>query len=260
MQLLGAEDRQFVTAHLEILQSVKGSAVTRALVDYPVGLARPPAVITDKTIVAFLHRQRGAYYPVAYSYGTRELSRKDGEILLRRVAELVATEKMGRSARQRGRAEWLVKLMEDPATRWDGAASWVYDIELPGDALKKLEPDLAKRVEAVAFRNEPLGEGDELLLQELAPAHRRKVVHRLLRYFAVAKKSPIDEEDILQQPWRCHGAMQLLARVAHMPEVFKKQLDHAPYPDLSGARPRREFINVYLPAIEKRLKEAALVE
>jgi hypothetical protein len=144
--------------------------------------------------------------------------------------------------------------------RWDGAASWVYANFQPGDAVGKLSADLVKRVEAVAFRDEPLAEGDELLLQELATTQRQKVVRRLLRYFEVAKRPPIEEADALKQPWRCHGAMQLLVRVAEMPEAFKKRLDHAPYPDMSSAKARREFINTYLPEIEKRLKESGLVD
>ena len=260
MKVVGAQDRDFVTAHLEVLQGVKGPSVDRVLIDYPIGLATPPAVGTDKTIVAFAYRQRGAYHPVAYSYGTRVLSRKDGEVLLRRVAELVATEKMRSSAREKSRAEWLVKLIETPDMRWDGAASWVYSNVKPGDAVKRLSADLVKRVEAVAFRDEPLGEGDELLLQELAATQRQKVVRRLLRYFEVAKRSPINDDDILKQPWRCHGAMQLLVRVAEMPEAFKKRLDRAPYPDMSSSKARREFINAYLLEIEKRLKEVGLVD
>ncbi|HUS35463.1 MAG TPA: hypothetical protein VM680_08950 [Verrucomicrobiae bacterium] len=260
IKAVGAQDRDFVTAHLEVLQGVKGPSVDRVLIDYPIGLATPPPVESDQTIVAFAYRQRGAYHPVAYSYGTRVLSRKDGEVLLRRVAEFVATEKMRSSERERSRAEWLVKLIETPEMRWDGAASWVYANDKPSDAVKKLSADLVKRVEAVAFRDEPLAEGDELLLQELAATQRRKVVRRLLRYFEVAKRSPIDDTDILKQPWRCHGAMQLLVRVAKMPEAFKKRLDRAPYPDMSTSMARRDFINAYLPEIQERLKAAGLLD
>src|SRR5215208_6717515 len=74
--LVGGRDRQFSTAHLEILQSVKGPALDRALVDYPVGFTKAPNVtmnVSSESVVVFLYRQRGAYHPVAYSYGTRVL-------------------------------------------------------------------------------------------------------------------------------------------------------------------------------------------
>jgi hypothetical protein len=259
--LVGARDRQFATAHLEILQTVKGPALDRVAVDYPVDLTKVPTPMTSPnatSVLLFVYRQRGAYHPVAYSYGTKILSRKEADMILRQIAELIATEKLGARDRQRARAEWCVKLIENPAMRWDGAASWLYRSAKPGESLALLPPDLAARVRAVALRNEPLDEGDDLLLREFAPAHAREVVRRLLNYFQVA----IDpsREGPLEQPWRCFGAMQLLMRIAQMPKPFMDRLDFGPYPDFSNSRARQDFIGAYLPDIQKRLKEAKLVD
>lgn len=259
--LVGARDRVFATAHLEILQGIKGPAIDRVLVDYPVGFTKAPPVTTNvsaESVVVFLYRQRGAYHPVAYSYGTRVLGRKAGDELLRRVAEYVAMDKLSRREKERSRAEWFVKLMEDPATRWDGAASWIFGHEKDGEALKKLPADLAKRVEAVAFRDEPLADGDDVLLREFAPAHAKRVVRRVLRYFAAATK--LDCKVAIEQPWRCSGAMELLIRIADMPAEYRERFANGPYPNLSDANARRSYVNVWLPEIETRLKSMGLVE
>lgn len=260
VELVGGRDRQFATAHLDVIQSVKGPAVERVLVDYPVGFAKYPALTTDANVdgvVAFVYRQRGAYHPVAYSYGTKVLGRREADVLLRRAAEFVATEKMSKADRERGRAEWFVKLMENPATRWDGAASWLYKNGNAGEALRKLPPDLAKRVEAVALRDEPLGDGDDLLLREFAPAHAREVVRRVQSYFRFATKRDCDTP--LEEPWRCLGAMELLIAIADMPPEFRERFKAAPYPNMSSAGARRDFIQTYLLEIETRLKGAGLV-
>jgi hypothetical protein len=253
--LVGGQDRQFATAHLDVIQNIKGPAVDRVLVDYPVGFAKYPAITTEANIdgvVAFVYRQRGAYHPVAYSYGTKVLGRREADVLLRRAAELVATEKMSGSARERSRAEWFVKLMENPATRWDGAASWLYGSDHAGEALRKFPADLAKRVEAVALRDEPLGDGDDLLLRELAPAHAREVVQRVRNYFRFATKRDWDEA--MEEPWRCLGAMELLIAITDMPPAFRERFRAAPYPNMSSAGERRNFIQAWLPEIETRLK------
>jgi hypothetical protein len=251
VRLFGPEKREFRTAHFEVFQSVKGSGGERIVVDYPIGLSSSPSPDTDwktRTVVAFLYKQGGAYYPVAYAYGTRVLRNNEAEQLLRNIGEFLAIEKMGRGERENARAEWYVKLIENPATRWDGAASWMNVSPTPGEALSKLSAELTRRLEAVAFRNEPLAQGDELLLREFAPSQPRKVVERLMRYFRVAGNEEVE------QPWRCHGAMELLARVAGMSEAFRQELNKAAYPDFSSVRARRDFIERYLPQIKKRLK------
>jgi hypothetical protein len=257
VRLFGPEKREFRTAHFEVFQSVKGRAGDRIVVDYPIGLTSSPAPDTDwksRTVVAFLYKQGGAYYPVAYAYGTRVLRHNEAEQVLRNVGDFLAIDKMGRGDRENARAEWYVKLIENPETRWDGAASWMNESPRPGEALSKVATNLVRRLEAVAFRDEPLAQGDELLLREFAPSQPRKVVERLLGYFRVAG----NEE--LEQPWRCHGAMELLARVAGMPEVFREELNKAAYPDFSTVAARRVFIERYLPQIKKRLRDIGILE
>lgn len=269
----GLEKRPVTTAHLQVQQTLKGRPVKDVVVDYPVGVTQPPPipsimgrlgrperqpqVTTDwntKTMVVFLYRQRGPYHPVAYAYGTRIVGRKEGDRLLRYISEFVGAK------RQRARAEWFVKLIEDPERRWDGAASWVSEGANPGEAFAKLPPDLAARVEAVTFRNELLGPGDELLLRELAPAHRRKVVQRLRKYFSEAARPSRGDVEEFPQPWRCSVAMELLADVAGMSDAFKEGLAKSPYPDFSSSRKRRDFVENYLPAIDKRLRETGVLD
>jgi hypothetical protein len=258
--LLRVQERQFATAQFDIIQSIKGPAFESVPVNYAVGFTKPPALSTDGNTetVAFLYRQRGAYHPVAYSYGTKLLNRKDADNLLRYVAEFVATEKLSRKDRERARAEWYVKLIETPSMRWHGAASWLNENAKPGEALKKLPADLAKRIEAIALRDEPLLEGDEILLQEFSAAYPREVVGRLRRYFDVASHPCSDGP--LEQPWHCIGAIQLLMRMADMPQSFRDQLDKGSYPNVSDSHARSEFINLYLPKIETRLRELGFAD
>ena len=257
------DPRDFETAHLQVLQTIKGSAPDRVLADYPTAFTRSPLPETDwatKSMIVFLYWQHGAYHPVAYSYGTRLLKHKHADQILRLTGEFVAMDKITRRlARQRNRSEWFIKLIENPDTRWDGAASCLYDYAKLNQNITNLPPDLFRRLEAVAFRNEPLGPGDEILLNELASVHPRQVAQRVLNYFNAAIIPSEDKQDNFPQPWRCHGAMQLLARVATMPEKFKTDLNNAPYPNLSTAESRKHFINNYLPEIQTRLTQSGLL-
>ena len=257
---LRPDQRSFETAHLQVLQTIKGRATDRVLADYPIDFTRAPVPETDwseKSMIVFLYWQRGAYHPVAYSYGTRLLKRKQAEDILRLSGEFVSMDRLTRRlVRQRARTEWFVKLIENADTRWDGAASALYDYAKHNQTLTNLPPDLLKRIETVAFRNEPLGPGDEILLDQLASLHPRKVAHRILNYFNAAIVPSADKQDNFPQPWRCHGAMQLLARIASMPEQFKTDFNNAPYPNLSTPQARQHFINTYLPEIHTRLIES----
>jgi hypothetical protein len=261
VRAVGGLDRKVATVHLEVMQGVKGPALDRVAADYPVEFARTPTLTKDSSaegVIVFLYRQRGAYHPVAYSYGTKSLSGKEADIVLRWVGELVAADKMGGRERERYRAEWFVRLMENPTMRWDGVASWLSGSGKAGEALSKLPADLAKRVEAVAFRDEPLGGGDEMLLREFAPMHPKPVVRRILSYFSYARSWQSESE--LQEPWRCIGAVELLIRIAAMPKEFKDRFDASPYPDVGTPSARAQFFRAYLPEVEKRLTEAGLAE
>jgi hypothetical protein len=258
INLMGKPQAPFVTAHLEVAQTLKGGSVDTALVDYPSDMMR--SVTTKNTqsdkVVAFLFRSGGVYYPLTLSYGMKVVDPKQSKALLRFVSEFVEAEKLGHAEREHFKTEWMVRLMEYPPLRWHGAASWIDDRAKPGEALQKMTPELSKRIEAVAFRDEPLGDGDELLLRELAPARPQQVARRLLRYFEVAVRS--DNQNKLAQPWHCHGAMQLLIQVGGMPAAFKERFEAAPYPDVSWPESRARFVNLYLPEIEARLRETGL--
>jgi hypothetical protein len=211
-------------------------------------------------MIVFLYWQHGAYHPVAYSYGTRLLKHKEADQILLLTGEFVEMDKLTRRvARQRNRAEWFIKLMENPDTRWDGAASCLYACSKQNQTLTNLPPDLFRRMEAVAFRDEPLGPGDDVLLPELAATHPRKVVERILNYFQTAAASPYDYPEKLPQPWRCYGAMQLLAKIADMPKEFIAGLNDAPFPNLSTPSARRDFIQTHLKEIQQRLNQKGLL-
>src|SRR5690349_4704942 len=104
-----------------------------------------PSALRDTNtdnVAVFLARKSGAYQPVAFSYGTKILPRKQADHLLRYVAEFVASEKFPNTERENYRAEWAVRMIENQTMRWDGAASWV-NYEKPGEALKNAPPQLA---------------------------------------------------------------------------------------------------------------------
>ncbi len=254
--LLPKREKPMAIAHLGVMQTVKGRPVEKVIVNVPATVTYPPPRLDRDSghVLAFLSRQGGEYRPVAFKYGTKVVSRRQADILLRWISEFVATDKLAQPERETERDDWLVRLIEDPEWRWDGAASWM-DLEKPGEAVKKLPPNLAKRIEAVAFREEPLAAGDELLLRELAVARPKEATRRLLSYFQLAA-----QPGPLPQPWRCYGAMELLIQIAGMPATFRNEFVKAPYPDFSSSHARAGFIRTYLPAIEARLKEKALVD
>ncbi len=211
----------------------------------------PRELVADSEVVAFLEGSRGNFRPVAASFGIKRVKGKESDVILKWVSAYVEIEKLSGQERERRRAEWLVRLMENSEFRWDGAAGWINDKAKPGDALRKLPAELVKRVEAVAFRDEPLGAGDELLLRELSETRPQEVIQRLRRYFAAAAAP--EDQGKFEEPWRCLGAMTLLSQVAKMPEEFRRALEMAPLPNLSAPKARAEFIDRYLPAIEARL-------
>jgi hypothetical protein len=263
MGILDAKRKPSGIAHLTVKQTAKGRPVETALVRFPPSVNFPDPAKNPKAdrAIAFLTGSLGNYRPVALSFGTKVVRREKADTLLRFISEFVAIEKLPRSEREARRAEWLVRLIEEPSLRWDGAASWIGDNANPGEALKKLSPKLIERVEAVAFRDEPLAFGDDLLLRELAATRPRPVIRRVLRYLELASRKPANDTDaVFEEPWRCLGAVELLIQVAGMPPEFRERFRTASYPNLASSPSRAEFIDTYLPRIKARLKELALVD
>jgi hypothetical protein len=260
-KLLPLREQPIAIGHLQVRQTVKGRATDKALLNVPESMrARYPRELIEGTeVIAFLMGPPGNFRPVAASYGIKKVRGKESDALLKLISEYVEIEKLSGEEKERRRAEWLVRLIENSEFRWDGAAGWIGERAKPGDALCKLPAELVKQVEAVAFRDEVLGAGDELLLRELSIARPKEVIERLRRYFAAATATENlmlptpDKPGVFKDPWRCLGAMTLLCEVAGMSEEFRRDLEMAPLPNLSTAKARGEFIGRYLPAIESRL-------
>lgn len=119
---------------LTIEKTLKGKAEgNRITVYYCQGLVcpAPDRYPEGKTLLVFLSwkKEIQAYYARSLSYATKELEPKELDVYLSRLEELskIPAEKTG-APPSSDTLNWLVRCMEHPATRWEGAHEFRTDV------------------------------------------------------------------------------------------------------------------------------------
>jgi hypothetical protein len=126
----GDDDSKLVKTAVEITQTLKGSSRRGTIYVYhdeEGDGSRDPFADGGPLLMFLDHRESGgvfktkAYEPVGYQYGVKKLADSDLSAYVDRIKSLRTILLEDRPCRGE-LAEWLVQTVEDPATRWEGAA------------------------------------------------------------------------------------------------------------------------------------------
>lgn len=186
----------------------------------------PPRFPEGSNVLAFLHRSKDTkgYSTIGLSYGAITVSKDEIKMYSERITAWLALERQHpRGIPTNAIVEWLVKCVETPATRAEGA------MEL-GDRQPFLGTNMLRspfashltaqqwlRLSNVVFRSDYIVSGDLSLLRMFARKSKPAVVRHLLGGLRKASKPipPIDQpyrdHDGLPEPWNTFDGMWLLA-------------------------------------------------
>jgi hypothetical protein len=171
-----SKDHQYsASVPLSIEQTLKGDAKGTSITVFfgpTVDCPLPDRYPEDKTVLAFLDWDRtvSAYHARGFSYGSKELAPEDLKVYLARLEELAKIpEKEQQNPQCPEMVEWLVKCMEHPATRWEGA----FEFDVVGHRgrrrseirsklvpTSKLSPELLKRLVEALLKTREVSKGD----------------------------------------------------------------------------------------------------
>jgi hypothetical protein len=125
----GKRDWNNAAAHLEIVETSKGTAPERLEVPFPAELLcpAPPRYVEGQTVLAFLRHDADRWATVGLSYGTLYPDADDLPVMREAASEILAL----RPGDTRAHTALLVHLASRRATRWDG----LFELVPQGDRL-----------------------------------------------------------------------------------------------------------------------------
>lgn len=204
---------------------------------------QPDTYPEGKVVLAFLCRSKrhGDWVAPGLSYASKLLSEDGLAVYERRVLELGAMEG-GRSLKvvDENVVEWLVKCMEYPATRWEGA--YEFDTQrdfprirleegVPGLPLKLINNDQWKRL-VDSFAGAKTCSGGELTMASkvLHQVPDPRIDHVLLR----GVEASLGEE----HPWQGEAALKIVASRMGSDEAlaFVRELDKTDFNNVSARK------------------------
>jgi hypothetical protein len=139
-------ERSLMRTTLNVSSNIKGEGKRSAIDVYHwIYEAKQDTYVSGDTLLVFLKKREGekgrkakdAYEVEDPQYGVKKLSEADLGIYLRRIEELAAIMRQDKPVAAEI-VEWLVRCVEDPATRWEGA------FELETSAAQLLEDNTSE--------------------------------------------------------------------------------------------------------------------
>lgn len=144
----------------------------------------PPVYIANTTVLAFLEKKPDGYHTPALSYGAKTLNEPALEVYEARIKEMQTILQLEDEKEQRAATvEWLVKCVEEKATRWEGAYELMpesdfmsfYDRELPDSYALELTPAQRERLKKVLLEDDYLDYEDFGLVDLTMPGNEAEV-------------------------------------------------------------------------------------
>lgn len=219
---LATDDWNSKEASLTVLETLKGAAPSGVVrVPFPADMIcpAPPVYRVGDTTLVFLAREKDApaFFTVALDYGTKVLEPEARAVYVRRVREWVEIDRDEDAERRKAHlAEWLVQLVEHPATRWEGVFDFARGIEAAREAAAVAMPpvtslfarlDDAQRARLVtAFASLSAMDWEWLQLLELLETVEDE---RLVPAVAARLAAHLDKPP---SGFICIGAMKFIAR------------------------------------------------
>jgi hypothetical protein len=169
---------------LEVLQGDLEAARIEVVFNPGMICPAPPVYIANTTVLAFLEKKLDGYRTHALSYGAKTLDEPALDVYRARIKEMQAILKMEDEKEQRAATvEWLVKCVEEKATRWEGAYELMpesdfmsfYDQDLPDSYALALSASQRERLKKVLLEDDYLDYEDFGLVDLVMPGNEEKV-------------------------------------------------------------------------------------
>ncbi|MBI3986425.1 MAG: hypothetical protein HY343_05875 [Lentisphaerae bacterium] len=190
----------------------------------------PPRFPEGTNVLAFLCRspEGKGYSTVALSYGAKTVSEAEARAYSERITAWLDLERQYHNdIPTNAVVEWLVKCVETPVTKWEGAFELADRRPYLGShtVSSPFAPHLSEqqrlRISNVVFSAEYITSGDLALLQIFKVKAKSPVIHHLLDCLRRASKpippidTPYTDHDGLPEPWIIFDAMGLLAELLY---------------------------------------------
>ena len=224
----------------------------------------PPSFREGKKVLAFLRRASDGkgYETVGLSYGAKDVSEAEARVYSGRISDWLTLDRQhARKIPTNAIVEWLVKCVEHPLTKWEGAYELSERRPLLGTNIVRspfaqfITPNQMLRLSNVVFSSEYITSGDFSLLEIFRSKARSRVVQQLVGCLqrASAPVPPVDTpyagQDGLPEPWNTFDAMWLVAELVDDPasRTFVSDLKRT---DFFSFQNRVSQLKNFLPGVE----------
>lgn len=256
-----------VIAKISVTKIMKGKANAEIGVTFKPGLVcpTPPRFPISSNLVLFLTRTGvGRLETVGLSDGAIEVTQAEADLYARFISEFaeIAADTDSNSRTNRT-VEWLVKLTENPLTRWHGIADLVnrksiLGKDIPSKFPNRLSAAQIERMKTAALSSQNIEQGDREVLKIVLPKDPMAVARHVIAYLERAKMHETpgpDGEDNFQDPWEIYDNLFFLAEIGGDSARFATLMSATRRTDfVGGAEKRVSLVKQLLPEASRGVK------
>jgi hypothetical protein len=259
-------------ARLRPISVLKGTAPTGLIeVHFDPNLVcpSPPSFPEGSNVMAFLQRNVGSngFHTVSLSYGAVSVSPEEARAYTSHIEDYLSiTREADGEGKSRHVTEWLVKCVEDPVTRWEGAADlcgrqWLSTQRRKSEFADYLTGPQIARLSNVLFNAKFVGSGELALMDIFKTTAKPQLVKFVIRYLRTAaqpaprgnKVGP--DRDDFAEPWNVYDVMVLAAELVDS-EQARAIVKESVRTDFFEASERMSRVRKFLPVLEQAASKA----